>query len=249
MRYKALILDVDGTVVPFGLGNMPSKQVEEAIFKAKDKIHICLATGRILENTQYLLDIFELSGPCILDQGAQIYDPIQKRMLREITLDTQIAWEIYQCLRSFSIPVTSYDGSKDSEATDERIRGKVVGIWSENYPVHLEQEVLRALKKFSNIAVHRIGGTRKECVSVEINHSTATKQHGIQEVANLLRISTHEMIGVGDGYNDYPLLSACGLKIAMGNAVPELKAIADFIAPTVEEDGVATVIEKFILNT
>ena len=41
---------------------------------------------------------------------------------------------------------------------------------------------------------------------------------------------------------------ACGLKIAMGNAVPELKAIADFIAPTVEEDGVATVIEKFVLQ-
>ena len=52
---------------------------------------------------------------------------------------------------------------------------------------------------------------------------------------------------MGDGYNDFPLLMACGLKIAMGNAVPELKAIADFIAPSVEEDGVATVIEKFIL--
>lgn len=40
---------------------------------------------------------------------------------------------------------------------------------------------------------------------------------------------------------------ACGLKVAMGNAVKELKEIADFIAPTVEQDGLATVIEKFIL--
>jgi hypothetical protein len=42
---------------------------------------------------------------------------------------------------------------------------------------------------------------------------------------------------------------ACGLKVAMGNAVPELKAIADYIAPSVTDDGMATVIEKFILNS
>ena len=40
---------------------------------------------------------------------------------------------------------------------------------------------------------------------------------------------------------------ACGLKVAMGNAVDDLKAIADYIAPTVDEDGVADVINKFIL--
>lgn len=41
---------------------------------------------------------------------------------------------------------------------------------------------------------------------------------------------------------------ACGFKVAMGNAVDEVKAIADYIAPPVEEDGVADVIEKFILK-
>ena len=51
---------------------------------------------------------------------------------------------------------------------------------------------------------------------------------------------------VGDGYNDFPLLLAGGLKVAMGNAVSDLKKIADYIAPTVDEDGVATVIEKFL---
>jgi len=40
---------------------------------------------------------------------------------------------------------------------------------------------------------------------------------------------------------------ACGLKVAMGNATEDLKEIADYIAPTVDEDGVADVIEKFVL--
>ena len=56
------------------------------------------------------------------------------------------------------------------------------------------------------------------------------------------------MIGVGDGYNDFPLLMACGLKVAMGNAVPELKAIADYIAPTVADDGIVDVIKTFVLG-
>lgn len=40
---------------------------------------------------------------------------------------------------------------------------------------------------------------------------------------------------------------ACGLKVAMGNAVQDLKEIADYIAPSVDEDGIADVIEKFVL--
>ena len=85
-------------------------------------------------------------------------------------------------------------------------------------------------------------------MSLDIASSSASKLHGIMEVAKILNIRTEEIIGVGDGYNDFPLLMACGLKIAMGNAVPELKAIADFIAPTVQDDGVATIIEKFVLQ-
>ena len=85
-------------------------------------------------------------------------------------------------------------------------------------------------------------------MSYEITHADATKQHGVMEVAQILGIEKEDIIGVGDGYNDFPLLMACGLKIAMGNAVPELKAIADFVAPSVDEDGVAVVIEKFLLS-
>ena len=48
--------------------------------------------------------------------------------------------------------------------------------------------------------------------------------------------------------NDIPLLNICGLKVAMGNADKKLKSIAHHIAPSVDEDGVAHVVEKFILS-
>ena len=65
--------------------------------------------------------------------------------------------------------------------------------------------------------------------------------------AELNGIETSQIIAAGDSYNDIPLLEACGLRIAMGNAVPELKALADYVAPSVDQDGLATAIDEFVL--
>ena len=55
------------------------------------------------------------------------------------------------------------------------------------------------------------------------------------------------MIAAGDSYNDLPMLKACGLRIVMGNAPDALKAIADYVAPSVDDDGLATAIEDFVM--
>lgn len=99
------------------------------------------------------------------------------------------------------------------------------------------------------IIAQKVPSWTKGFFCIIITHAEATKQHGVFEVAKLLGLQTHDMIGVGDGYNDFPLLLACGLKVAMGNAVPELKEIADYVAPTVENDGVVDIINKFILQS
>ena len=83
---------------------------------------------------------------------------------------------------------------------------------------------------------------------VDVTDQSVSKMHGISEVFEILGISREDAIGVGDSYNDFPLLMACGLKVAMGNAIDELKSIADYIAPSVDDDGVTDVIEKFVLN-
>lgn len=53
---------------------------------------------------------------------------------------------------------------------------------------------------------------------------------------------------VGDGGNDLPLFELAGFKVAMGNAEEVLKKQADWIAPSVDEDGLAVAIKKFILK-
>ena len=55
------------------------------------------------------------------------------------------------------------------------------------------------------------------------------------------------IVAVGDSYNDLPMLEACGLSVAMGNAPPEVKSIADFVVPSVENDGLAVAINDHVL--
>lgn len=54
-------------------------------------------------------------------------------------------------------------------------------------------------------------------------------------------------MGIGDGYNDLPMLEAVGCKVVMGQAPPEVKAVADYVTGTFEQDGVAEAVEKLIL--
>ena len=67
-------------------------------------------------------------------------------------------------------------------------------------------------------------------------------------LADRLGISKSEIMALGDGSNDEGLLKAAGLSVAMRNAADSLKAMADFIAPSAEEDGAAQMIEKYVLS-
>jgi len=110
---------------------------------------------------------------------------------------------------------------------------------------------LEILQTISGISAHKTFSWDKNRVyrmDTYITHKEATKHYAAKELAKILGIDTSEMIGVGDARNDVPLLHICGLKVAMGNADNKLKKIAHYIAPSVDEDGVAHIVEKFILS-
>ena len=73
------------------------------------------------------------------------------------------------------------------------------------------------------------------------------KAAGVSRVGKTLGVDPANMVAAGDSYNDLPMLKACGFGIAMGSAPEEVKAIADFVAPTVEEDGLAVAINDYVL--
>ncbi len=248
MKYKALILDVDGTLVLNSPEAVPSAGVIAAIRQAASVLPVCLATGRGLHEVAPVLSVLDINGPCILDHGAQVYDAKTNRILREVTLSKEQVALAYAVFHDAGLPVYLFDDPSHTEYVGADSPNPILGLWSRGANAEESAQLEKGFASIDGITVNKTKSWDGIGLSFEITHADATKQHGVLEVAKLLSIEPSEIIGVGDGYNDYPLLMACGLKIAMGNAIPELKAIADFVAPPVEEDGVVTIIEKFVLS-
>jgi hydroxymethylpyrimidine pyrophosphatase-like HAD family hydrolase len=248
MKYKAIMLDLDDTTVPHGITSLPSQRVADAIAKAKDVIHVCIATGRPLDITLPIISHLSLSGPCVINNGTIIYDPVKKEIIHEVFLPAVSIPLIYAVCQKEKLFILAYNGKREVEYTGGPITENIMSMYIPQIDPHDIERYTDLFGHIPGIMLHKLSGWDKKYLSIEITSADASKQYGILEVARLLDLKTEEIIGVGDGYNDFPLLMACGLKIAMSNAVPELKAIADFIAPSVDEDGVAVVIEKFILG-
>ena len=72
------------------------------------------------------------------------------------------------------------------------------------------------------------------------------KSQSIDKLIKTIGIKQEEVIAVGDGYNDMGMIQYAGLGVAMANAEEEVKAAANYVTLSNEEDGVAVVVEKFI---
>lgn len=244
------MLDVDGTIMPIKVDALPSEKVTQAINKASKLLHVGLVTARPYHMTSYLFNHLKLSGYSIVNGGAEIFDATSKKIVWEKPIRHKDVIEVCRLLKkntkkSFWVN----DGTTDVLLPKNQIPQKVFQIYVGELTHRQADSYISQLSHIPTINLHKTISFKKNYVDLLINHALATKQHGIFEVAKLLNIDTHDIIGVGDNYNDFPLLMACGLKVAMGNAVEDLKAIADYIAPTVEQDGVADVIEKFVLES
>ena len=102
-------------------------------------------------------------------------------------------------------------------------------------------ETIKFLKSISAIEVV-CGGFN----NFEISKAGVTKSTGLKALTEYLGVTMEQTMAVGDSENDYSMINAAGLGVAMGNASDDIKAIADYITTFNEEDGVGEAIKKFI---
>lgn len=245
-KYKALITDVDGTLVPNSRDGMPSPRVRKAIALAKTVAHIGVATGRSMRIASPVTDHLSLTGPAIILGGSQLVDLETKKLIKETGLSSEQLELIFPILEKHKLKTYMDDLSEESVYTGKRPERALQFLTTGSTLIEAEK-IIEELQGIPDLSLHKIFGWTPGDTWVAIAHKEATKEHGIRDIAKILGITPDEMIGIGDGHNDIPLLRACGLKVAMGNGDNELKAMADYIAPSVKDDGVADVIEKFIL--
>ncbi|MFT8857706.1 MAG: Cof-type HAD-IIB family hydrolase [Bifidobacterium aquikefiri] len=83
---------------------------------------------------------------------------------------------------------------------------------------------------------------------LEVMGARVSKEHGIQRLCTALGIGLENVMAIGDSENDIEMLEACGMGIAMGNALDEVKDAADHVTLSNEDDGLALAIERYALN-
>lgn len=247
-KYKALILDLDGTVIPNRRDAAPSPKVINAINKAQSHIFVSVATGRPYILCSDIFTTLSLSDPCIVDGGSQIFDPKNKKILYEQKISVDSIKETIMILRSLPFNHVIVN-------SDEVLYTTIEAVTNETGMVCLfaatEQEtslIVNALQAVPTIAIHTAQSWKTGLTDIHITHALASKKHATEELLKIFHLTKDEVIGVGDSNNDLPIFQAVGLKVAMGNATDTLKQQADYIAPPVEKDGVAEIIEKFILR-
>ena len=83
--------------------------------------------------------------------------------------------------------------------------------------------------------------------NIELNSRDAHKGKALLELCRCLQIDPSQTMVFGDGLNDLTMLQTAALSVAMGNAVPQAKAVADYVTDTNDNDGVAKAIRRFCL--
>jgi 5-amino-6-(5-phospho-D-ribitylamino)uracil phosphatase len=256
--YKALITDIDGTLVPVtGNGSTidePTVQAFKAAIESGYKIGV--ATGRGWQSTKPVVERLGITDPCIIEGGACVISPHTEEIIWERKLDTKTSRQVAEVFKRLATDTEQIKSSaiperipvKEADASTYELPNRVIYLLGTTKEIALA--VQRALQKLPTVAANLTtpSWAGVGLYDVHVTHQEGTKSQALQEWMRLLHLDKAECIVVGDSANDLPLFKEVGLKIAVGNATDDLKERADVIAPNRDDGALKYILREFILD-
>jgi len=266
--YKLLAVDMDGTLL--NSNRMISKVNKKAIKDAVEKgVKVVITSGRGLTGLKNFLSEVQLTGKnqyLIANNGGTIYrtndfECITYKGLRGS--DFKKAYSLSKKLDLYMIAYTHEGPIAAEENEFTRFETEYVGIPVKiidiNSDIDDEDEITKILfSQAEEVLDNKMLQIPKEFYNeynlvktmpfvLEVMDKDCNKGYGVKILSEKLGIKKEEIICIGDQANDMEMISYAGLGIAMGNAIDEVKNIAQYITSDNDNDGVAKAIEKFIL--
>ena len=242
---KAALVDLDGTLVRAHLVLAP--RVEDAVGQLARRIPVSIVSSRDHVVVARFATRLGLEAPQISEGGARIFDPTTGETPWLKPMAPEDAATIADYLDRHGHAFSGVDVDREVGSTEAITDWRVTRITAISLTPPQAREIAARFGELPGVHTVVIVRIDNGDWMVDFTHAEATKATAVGRYAEILGIDPSQIVGAGDSYNDLPLLEACGLKIAMGNAAPEVKAIADYVAPTVDEDGLAAAIEEFVL--
>ena len=195
---------------------------------------ICAADGAVLEQQQLNLDIIKLVVPFVQEIGADIFAYCHERLLapQDSTLRHKLHQRYHEPLADILPNLADW-----AEAGVSKL---LVQQDNPTFSKPLRQQLLELIGQRATLT-HALNN------SVEILPRGTSKGAGVAWLLQHLGIEPQHVLAIGDAENDMEMLQLVGTSVAMGNAAPHLKAIADHIVADNDADGVAEAIRCFAL--
>jgi Cof subfamily protein (haloacid dehalogenase superfamily) len=263
---RLIAIDLDGTTVQHDVE--VNQRVLDAVAAAQAAgVRVVIATGRNVAGVRFFSKMFGITGPVIAQQGGLVYDLDRGEALRKLTLDSGLTCEVVAFAQKHPQWKTSIYAGEHIFVEDGPFysaQSALVGFNSTQvddlcvvanaHPVDKVLFVLepsqtpQVLSKVTGFIDGRANVVQSHAQFVEVNPLGADKGTALAWLSHHLGFAREQVMAIGDQHNDMTMLGWAGLSVAMGNARPELKDIASWVAPTVEEDGAAVAIERFVLS-
>ena len=269
MKYKLLVLDVDGTL----LNNEKeiSKRTLASLLKVQQMgTRIALASGRPTYGLMPLAKILELGnygGFIVSYNGCQIINAQNGEILFERRINPEMLPYLEKKAHKNGFAIFTYhdDTLLTDSPNNEHIRteaklNNLKIIKEEDFSIAIDfapckcmlvsddEEALTGLEEHWK---RRLNGTldvfRSEPYFLEVVPCGIDKANTLGALLSHLNITREEVIAIGDGVCDVNMLQIAGLGIAMGHSQDSVKVCADYVTASNEEDGVAQAVEKMIL--
>ena len=263
MKYKLIATDMDGTLLT-SASEISPKNAEAIRSAVNAGIKVVLATGRPIQGVRKYIAKLGLCGPVITYNGAVIADSATEEILYEVSMnraDAELSlklgteYDTTMCIWSRGQLYTNklndraYDYMKISGVEPILVtdfagildRGITKILWYDDVEMIGQMPAEMATKGFRETEF---------CLSrpffLEFFSSKASKANAIAKLCEMYDITPAEVVAFGDAPNDLSMIEFAGLGVAMGNALPEVKDVADMVTATNDEDGVAVVIEGLL---
>lgn len=257
---KMIVSDVDGTLVDSS-ERIPQELVDIVRRCQESGIIFALSTGRTNELAAPFVEALGITDPCVEANGAYILQ--QGSCLLEHGFSLEPVRDILQRAHDMGLTVTIADTcvERATRETDYvREHQKLGGRFKELLPLESIDWSRDRFQKVMVMDEHRTGkveGIRAQLEqhsdrywittysdkAVELGPKDCNKASGVRELAALMNIDMANVMACGDYWNDYEMVSQVGWGVAVGNGLPELKAVAKYVAAEKYAYGVVEAIK------
>jgi hydroxymethylpyrimidine pyrophosphatase-like HAD family hydrolase len=241
--YRLLLLDLDGTLL--GRDGRISPRVANAVRWASERLTVSIATGREIKDVRHFASELGLTAPQICDNGALILDPTTGNPLFTWPLGDGPSSAVTERLLALGTDyIATHPGVTLRPSSGRWVEG-LVRISALDLPEGDADRLVNEFAGNADLEVMKAYLPDNGLWAVDFTHAGVNKGTAARWVQERTGANVAQTIAAGDSYNDVPLFRASGHRIAMADAPEELKAMATFVAPSVDEDGLAVAIENF----